>query len=101
MKVITICGSLKFQKEMIQIAEEMELKGNCVLTVIYPTRADKDAYTEAEAEMLDKMHKEKIKMSDAILVVDVNGYIGSSTRSEIEFAKNLGKEIMYYHDLVK
>lgn len=100
MKIITICGSLKFKQEMIKISEEMELKGNCVLPVIYPTKEDKDAYTEEEHKMLDKMHKEKIKLSDAILVVDVNGYIGSSTKSEIEFAKELGKEIIYYHNLV-
>lgn len=49
--------------------------------------------------MFDKMHKEKIKLSDAILVVDVNGYIGNSTKSEIEFAKELGKDIIYYGDL--
>ena len=45
------------------------------------------------------MHKEKIKISDAILVVNVNNYIGSSTKSEIEYAKSLGKEIIYYTDL--
>ncbi len=99
MKIITVCGSLRFQKEMMEITEKMELEGNCMLSVIYPTKEDKDAYTEKEAEMLDKMHKEKIKLSDAILVVNVNDYIGSSTKSEIEFAKSLGKEIIYYTDL--
>ena len=46
--------------------------------------------------MIDKMHKEKIKLSDAIVVVNVDGYIGSSTKSEIEYAKSLNKEIIYY-----
>ena len=46
--------------------------------------------------MIDKMHKEKIKLSDAILVVNVDGYIGNSTKSEIEYAKSLNKEIIYY-----
>jgi hypothetical protein len=102
MKIITVCGSLKFMKEMIEISEKMELQGNCVITPIYPTNTtNKDAYTEEEALMLDKMHKEKIKMSDAILVVNVNNYIGNSTKSEIEFAKKLGKEIIYYTDLIK
>lgn len=101
MKIITLCGSLKFQKEMIEIAEEMELKGNCVLSVIYPTKEDKDAYTEEEHLMLDKMYKEKIKLSDAILVVNVGGYIGESTKNEIEFAKSLNKEILYYKDLIQ
>ena len=100
MKIITVCGSLKFLKEMMIITEKLELEGNCMLSPIYPTNPDKDAYTEEEALMLDKMHKEKIKISDAILVVDVNNYIGTSTKSEIEFAKSLGKEIIYYTDLV-
>ena len=99
MKIITVCGSLRFKKEMIEISERMELQGNCMLTPIYPTQSDKDAYTEDEVLMLDKMHKEKIKLSDAILVVNVNNYIGSSTKSEIEFAKSLNKEIIYYTDL--
>lgn len=99
MKIITICGSLKFKDEMIKIAEKMELDGNCMITPIYPTTPDKDAYTDEEADMLDKMHKEKIKISDAILVVNVNNYIGKSTKNEIEFAKSLGKEVIYYTDL--
>lgn len=101
MKIITACGSLRFIKEMMKITEKMELQGNCMLTPIYPTKPDKDAYTEDEIVILDKMHKEKIKLSDAILVVNVDNYIGSSTKSEIEFAKSLNKEIIYYTDLIK
>jgi len=100
MKTIVICGSLKFQKEMMEIAEVMELKGNLVITLIYPTRDDKDAYTEEEMNTLNSVHLEKIKIADAILVVDVGGYIGSSTKREIEFAKSLNKEVIYYTDLV-
>lgn len=99
MKIITVCGSLRFMKEMMEITEKMELQGNCMLSPIYPTKPDKDAYTENEALMLAKMHKEKIKTSDAILVVNVDNYIGNSTKSEIDFAKSLGKEIIYYTDL--
>ena len=70
-----------------------------MLVPIYnPSRPNKDDFTEDEALMLDKMHKERIKLADAILVVNVNGYIGSSTSKEIEFAKSLNKEIMYYTD---
>ncbi len=46
-------------------------------------------------EMLDDMHKRKIDMSDEIFVINVNGYIGESTRSEIEYAKSLGKKVNY------
>ncbi len=99
MKKITVCGSYKFQKEMKEITEEMALKGNCMITPIDLIKPNKEAYTEEQAILLDKMHKEKIKLADAILVVNVNGYIGNSTKSEIEFAKLLNKEILYYTDL--
>lgn len=100
MKIITLCGSYKFQKEMSEVAEIMTLAGNCVLTPNELMRSCKEDYTEEEARMIDLMHKEKIRISDAILVVNVGGYIGSSTKSEIEFAEKFGKEIMYYTDLV-
>lgn len=95
MKIITICGSLKFKNEMIEVAEKLELQENAVITPIYPTNSNKDAYTDEQVDILDRMHKEKIKISDAIYVVNVGGYIGTSTKSEIEYAKLLGKEILY------
>lgn len=100
MKIITVCGSLKFKDEMMQITEKMALQGNCMLSVIYPTKTDKDAYTEEEKDILGKMHKERIRLSDAILVVNIDNHIGSSTKNEIEFAKSLNKEIIYYTDMI-
>ena len=102
MKIITVCGSLRFVKEMFEITEKMELQGNCMLVPIYnPNKPNKDAFTEEEALILDKAHKERIKLADAILVVNVGGYVGNSTKSEIEFAESLNKEIIYYTDLIK
>ncbi len=100
MKIITICGSYKFKDKMAEVAEIMTLAGNCVLTPNELTRDSKDDYTEEEAQMIDMMHKEKIRISDAILVVNVGGYIGKSTQSEIEFANSLGKEVIYYNQVV-
>ena len=86
----------------MEITEIMELQGNCMLVPIYnPNRPNKDTFTEEEALMLDKMHKEKIKLADAILVVNVDGYIGNSTRNEINYARSLNKEIIYYTDMIK
>ena len=51
MKIITICGSLKFQKEMMEIAEKMSKQGNCVLTPVYPVSTDKNSYTEEEIKI--------------------------------------------------
>ena len=102
MKIITICGSMKFVQKMMEISEKVELEGNVVLMPIYnPSRPSKEAFTKEEVVILDQMHRERIKLSDAILVVDVNGYIGESTKGEIEFAKSLNKEILYYSNLIK
>ena len=101
MKVITICGSYIFKKEMIDISEKLTLEGNCVLMPNELSKSNKDDYSQEEALMIDKMHKEKIKLSDAILVVNVDGYIGNSTKSEIEYAKSLNKDIIYYMDVLK
>ena len=96
MKIITICGSLKFKNEIMKITEEMTLRGNCVLSIVYPT---KKAYTDEEKQIFGAMHRERIKISDAVLVVDTDNYIGSSTQNEIEFAKALNKEIIYYTNI--
>ena len=100
MKIITLCGSLKFQKEMMIVAEKMALEGNCILTPVYPILEEVEK-TEEQMAKLKEAHFKRIEISDAILVVNVNNYIGKSTNLEIEYAKTLGKEILYYTDLIK
>ncbi len=98
MKVITLCGSLKFQKEMMVVAEKLALKGNCILTPTYPVMENMEK-TKEQLEILKEAHFRRIELSDAILVVNVNNYIGTSTKLEIDYAKKLNKEIVYYTDL--
>ena len=100
MKIITLCGSLKFQKEMMIIAEKMALEGNCILTPVYPIIENCER-TDEQLKKLKKTHFKRIELSDAILVINKNNYIGDSTKLEVEYAKKLGKEIMYYTDLIK
>lgn len=99
MKIITLCGSLKFKKEMMEIAEKMALDGNCVLTPVYPV-LENYKRTDRQLELLKEAHFKKIELSDSILVVNINNYIGNSTNLEIEYARKLGKEIIYYIDLI-
>ena len=94
MKVITICGSLKYKDEMMRIAQKLSFDGNCVLTPVYPVGDKKP--TEDELKILKEAHFKRIEMSDEIFVVDVDGYIGDSTRLEIEYAEKFGKDIKYY-----
>lgn len=98
--IITMCGSYKYFDVMKDVALELELKGNCVLTPLDLTKP-KENYSEDDFYILNKMHKEKIRISNAIFVVNVDNYIGENTKSEIEFAESLGKEIMYYTDFKK
>lgn len=95
MKIITLCGSIKYQKEMMIVAEKLALKGNCILTPTYPVIENLEI-TEKQTSMLKEAHFKRIELSDAIFVVNVSGYIGNSTKLEIEYAKKLGKEIIYY-----
>ncbi len=98
-KVITICGSMRYSKEMIKIAEELELKeGYAVIQCVY--NVDGKKYEGIDASILDKIHRKKIDISDAIYVVNINGYIGESTRKEIEYANNNGKEVIYHEKVV-
>ena len=100
MKIITLCGSLKFENEMMIIAEKMALEGYCILTPVYPVLENVER-TEEQLMKFKEEHFKRIELSDAILVVNVNNYIGNSTNLEVEYAKKLGKEIIYYTDLIK
>lgn len=99
MKIITLCGSLKFQKEMMIVAEKMSLEGNCILTPVYPIMENLKR-SEEQLRKLKEEHFKRIELSDAILVINVNNYIGNSTSLEIQYAKELGKEIIYYTDSI-
>ena len=48
--------------------------------------------------LLDDMHNRKIDMADEIFVINVGGYIGSSTKSEIEYTHATGKPVRYLEE---
>ncbi len=97
-KIVTICGSMKFRNEMMMISEKLELEQRYVVIQCIYGDSSKE-YNEFEMEILSQLHFEKIKISDAIYVVNINGYIGEATKKEIEFAKSLNKEILYLEPL--
>lgn len=105
-KVITLCGSTRFKEEFLNVQKDLTLKGNIVLSVgLFGHSGDSEVWENMDEgtltktkEMLDDMHKRKIDMADEIFVINVNGYIGESTKSEIEYAKSLGKRVNYLED---
>ena len=93
--IITLCGSIKFKNEFIKVQERLTLEGNIVFTPNFFYNIKKEEINEKTKKMLDEMHRQKIDMSDEIYVINVGGYIGESTKSEIEYAKEKRKEISY------
>lgn len=99
MKVITICGSMKYKEEIMMVAQDKALEGFCVLTPTYLVSKKIDM-TDEQITKLKEEHFKRIEISDAILVINKNNYIGDSTKLEIEYARGLGKEVIYYSDLI-
>lgn len=90
--IITLCGSTKFKDDFEQINKALTLAGHIVLSVgVFGHSGDE--ITDDQKIMLDKIHKQKIDMSDAILVIDKGGYIGKSTKSEIAYANATNKKV--------
>ena len=95
-KVITLCGSTRFKDQFIEAQKRLTLEGNIVISVgLFGHSGDNEVWSEGTKEMLDDMHKRKIDMADGIFVINVGGYIGASTRSEIEYARRTGKDVAY------
>ena len=95
-KVVTLCGSTRFKDTFMEIQKRLTLHGYIVISVgLFGHAGDEEVWTEGIKEMLDDMHKRKIDMADEIFVINVGGYIGSSTRSEIEYARKTGKPVRY------
>ena len=98
-KVITLCGSTRFKDAFLQEQKRLTLEGNIVLSVgLFGHSGDDEVWTEGTKAMLDDMHKRKIDMADEIFVINVDGYIGESTQSEIAYATNTGKVVRYLEE---
>ena len=99
-KVITLCGSTKFKDDFIREQKRLTLEGNIVISVgSFGHSGDDEVFTEGVKEMLDDMHKRKIDMADEIFVINKKGYVGASTKSEIEYALSHGKVVRYMEEV--
>jgi len=102
-KVITLCGSTRFKDEFMEANKKLTLEGNIVISVgLFGHSGDNEVWENMDEgtltetkKMLDDIHKGKIDMADEIFVINVGGYIGDSTRSEIDYALKRGKIVRY------
>ena len=108
-RVTTLCGSTRFKNEFMEVQKRLTLEGNIVISVgLFGHSGDNEVWENMDEgtltqtkEMLDDMHKRKIDMADEIFVIYVGGYIGSSTRSEIEYTQAIGKLVLYLEEYQK
>lgn len=100
-KVITLCGSTRFRSEYEEANRRLTLQGNIVLSVGLFGHADAIALTPEEKALLDEVHLRKIDLSDEVFVINVGGYIGQSTRREIEYAQSLSISVLYLEPMVE
>ena len=101
-KVITLCGSTRFKDEFMKIQKDLTLQGNIVISVGLFGHADGEfgpVITDEVKIMLDDIHKRKIDMADEIFLINKDNYIGSSTKSEIEYAIKTGKKVNYLESI--
>lgn len=95
---VTVCGSMRFFPQMLEVAADLTDQGHIVLMPFRVVAPGEQA--SSAKEQLDRLHRRKIDLCDSIVVVsDETGYIGDSTRGEIEYARSNRKEIAYRHVL--
>jgi hypothetical protein len=98
-KVVCLCGSTRFLDAFRKAEYDATLAGQIILTIGCDSKSDAELFkgpdaTEIKAR-LDDLHKRKIDLADEILVLNVGGYIGDSTRSEIDYARRTGKPVRW------
>lgn len=100
-RIVCLCGSTRFHEAFREANLRETLAGRIVLTVGCDTKSDQDLFGTDPDEMvriksqLDQLHLRKIELADEVLILNVGGYIGDSTRRELEHAIRIGKRVRY------
>ncbi len=99
--IVCLCGSTRFYRQFTEANYRETMAGKIVLSVGFYPHATAEMHGEGigitsdKKAALDELHKRKIDLADEVLVLNVNGYIGQSTRSEIEYARANGKPLFF------
>lgn len=94
-KIVTLCGSIRFKDDFVKVQNELTLQGNLVISLEF----FETELSDEIKSMLDEMHKTKIDMAHEIFVINKGGYIGPSTRDEIDYAIKTGKTVKYLESI--
>lgn len=105
-KIVCLCGSTRFYKEFVKQNYNETMKGNIVLSVgFYPhssneMHGEKIGITSEQKVALDELHKRKIDLCDEVLILNIGGYIGESTKNELEYARSKNKKISFLEPII-
>lgn len=103
-KIVVLCGSTRFVDTFNEWRKNLTHQGQIVLSIEIVTtqqrEEDPQHVNRHNKEMLDELHKRKIDLADYVMVLNVGGYVGESTRSEIDYALAHGKSILYLEEPV-
>lgn len=94
--IVCLCGSTRFKDTYNEANLKETLAGRIVLSVSGFIHADRIFITKEQKRLLDELHFRKIDLADEILVLNVGGYVGDSTKNEIEYARKCGKKIRFW-----
>jgi hypothetical protein len=98
--IVCLCGSVRFKKEFLKAAQDLEFEGKIVVMPNVFSKVDGITLTNKQLDLLVNIHNEKIRISDEVYIIDAPGndgtpYIGVSTKDEIKFSKKLNKPVRY------
>ncbi len=102
-EVVTLCGSTRFKEAFESENRRLTLAGHIVISVGLFGHAEgldmgTDEAPSRTKRMLDDLHLYKIDLADRVHVINVGGYIGTSTRREIDYAESTGKAVTYLEE---
>jgi hypothetical protein len=97
--IICLCGSTRFITTWNTYRQQLTCDGYIVLAIEIVTTqsaSNDPQYSDHRLKnRLDELHKRKIDLADEVLVLNVGGYMGTSTRSEISYARSTGKPVRF------
>lgn len=96
-EIVCLCGSTRFKQAFIDANFRETMASRIVLSVGWFGHADREIYTPTPEEKakLDELHLRKIDLADTVMILNVGGYIGESTRNELNYAREQGKRIEF------
>ena len=104
--IVCLCGPTRFSEAYQKAQLDFTLAGEIVLTIGCNMRSDTEIFADYSdaalvevKEELDKLHLRKIDLADKVFILNVGGYVGDSTRREIQYAKLMGKPVTYLEDV--